>query len=1007
MRSEEKANGIAESAIMPGVTENGTRAVIIDSMRGTRHLDNTRSAPSSLKAVESSRTVLDWVLHALSSCGVNHVTYVGGYHIQKVIQRYPNLDYRFQGNWQREGELAGLLLALPADPLECLIIRASTICVPEALRRLVIEAQGVSAGYYANGSEQSFAGLVALPAAQSAQAFEMARTVIEGDPGADLEQWLSVMESDGLPLRSVDLDTLAAPLHDPIAVARTVFGGKGRTLEQVAPLIRSAVVLEQVRFSVADWVNAPAPIIAKVQQTFGRTHVVVRSSAHSEDGLEESAAGRFKSVLDVPAGQKDRLSAGVNEVVSSYTKSGRVAHTMDEVLVQRYVGNLAANGVLLTRDIETGAPYYVLNIDRCSGRSDSVTSGAETSLDTLYVSRTPDSAQLAPDVQACVTLARELEELMHLDALDIEFGIDQAGVIYLFQVRPIARRARKFHLADDDLSEELDQIRDFLDAHLRPHPTLAGDTTVLGTMPDWNPAEMIGTTPRPLALSLYQRLIGDQAWAAARAIIGYRDVRPEPLIISLGGRPYVDVRASLNSFLPCDLDGQTSETWVNYCLRMLHDDPRLHDKIEFDVAITCLTFDFDHHAQRLRRAELSEAAIAAFRERLLRLTDAALTSRVAPIESQLAQLQELACRRQRWLQTPTAGTPGLARLINALLADCERYGLVPFSVLARYAFISMSLLRSLQEVGVFSGEESEALLRSIPTVASELSRDLASHTAGRLSTGAMLERYGHLRPSSYDITSPNYATAWDTYVSNSEGSPAEIVYPDVSVATGIFDAHEVQIGALLRSAGFEATAAHLRDFVLRSIPARERAKFEFMKSVDAALEGIAQLAQELGFSRDEMSFLPVDVVVRGATESVSSAVHKKRWNLTCAIRLPHLVRSATGVAAFQLEEWTPNFISASRVVAPPVALEAGLPVEALEGRIVLTRSADPGFDWIFSHSIAGLITEYGGIASHMAIRAAEFGLPAAIGCGEVIFNRLCSARLIELDCTSKKVRAIS
>ncbi|MCZ6788575.1 MAG: hypothetical protein O7D33_01300, partial [Chloroflexi bacterium] len=606
MRSEKTAIGITASADTPGVTENAIRAVIIDSTRGIRRLDNARSAPASLKAVESSRTVLDWVLHSLSSCGVNHITYVGGYHIQKVIQRYPNLDYRFQGNWQREGELAGLLLALPADQSECLVIRASTICVPEALQRLVGAAQGASAGYYTNGSEQSFAGLVALPAAQVAEALASARNVIERDPGADLEQWLSAMESEGLPLQSVSLDTLAAPLYDPIATARTVFGGKGRTLEQVAPLIQSAVVLKQVRFSVADWSSAPAPIIAKIQQTFGTTHVVVRSSAHAEDGLDESGAGRFKSVLDVPVGHKDRLSAGVNEVVSSYTTNGRAEHGMDEVLVQRHVGNLAASGVLLTRDMETGAPYYVLNIDRSSGRSDAVTSGAEASLDTLYVSRTPDFAQLAPDVQACVTLARELEELTHLDALDIEFGIDRSGLVYLFQVRPIPRRARKFQLADDDLTAELDRVREFLDTHISPHPTLAGETTVLGTMADWNPAEMIGTAPRPLALSLYQRLIGNRAWATARAIIGYQDVRPEPLIISLGGRPYVDVRASLNSFLPGGLDDQTAEVWVNYCLGMLHDDPRLHDKIEFDVAITCLTFDFDHHKQRMHSAGLSD-----------------------------------------------------------------------------------------------------------------------------------------------------------------------------------------------------------------------------------------------------------------------------------------------------------------------------------------------------------------------------------------------------------------
>ena len=62
--------------------------------------------------------------------------------------------------------------------------------------------------------------------------------------------------------------------------------------------------------------------------------------------------------------------------------------------------------------------------------------------------------------------------------------------------------------------------------------------------------------------------------------------------------------------------------------------------------------------------------------------------------------------------------------------------------------------------------------------------------------------------------------------------------------------------------------------------------------------------------------------------------------------------------------------------------------QIIDGCIVLIESADPGFDWIFSHAITGLVTKYGGANSHMAVRCAEFGLPAAIGCGE----RLCAGR---------------
>ena len=74
--------------------------------------------------------------------------------------------------------------------------------------------------------------------------------------------------------------------------------------------------------------------------------------------------------------------------------------------------------------------------------------------------------------------------------------------------------------------------------------------------------------------------------------------------------------------------------------------------------------------------------------------------------------------------------------------------------------------------------------------------------------------------------------------------------------------------------------------------------------------------------------------------------------------------------------------------------------------MVLIESADPGYDWIFSYNIAGLITKYGGGNSHMAIRASEFGLPAAIGVGEALYKSLTHASVIELDVTNRKIEII-
>ena len=73
------------------------------------------------------------------------------------------------------------------------------------------------------------------------------------------------------------------------------------------------------------------------------------------------------------------------------------------------------------------------------------------------------------------------------------------------------------------------------------------------------------------------------------------------------------------------------------------------------------------------------------------------------------------------------------------------------------------------------------------------------------------------------------------------------------------------------------------------------------------------------------------------------------------------------------------------------------------GKILLLQNADPGYDWIFTKKLGGLITKYGGVASHMSIRCSETGLPAAIGCGEVIFEKLKLASKVLLDCKNKEI----
>lgn len=91
-------------------------------------------------------------------------------------------------------------------------------------------------------------------------------------------------------------------------------------------------------------------------------------------------------------------------------------------------------------------------------------------------------------------LARELEDLLELGNLDVEFAFDSRDELFLLQVRPMVTAAS----SDDAAHEEgLRAIVSKVRSASRRHPHLRGRRTVFGVMPDWNPAEIVGTRPRP------------------------------------------------------------------------------------------------------------------------------------------------------------------------------------------------------------------------------------------------------------------------------------------------------------------------------------------------------------------------------------------------------------------------------------------------------------------------------------------------------------------------------
>jgi len=99
----------------------------------------------------------------------------------------------------------------------------------------------------------------------------------------------------------------------------------------------------------------------------------------------------------------------------------------------------------------------------------------------------------------------------------------------------------------------------------------------------------------------------------------------------------------------------------------------------------------------------------------------------------------------------------------------------------------------------------------------------------------------------------------------------------------------------------------------------------------------------------------------------------------------------------------PNYVTNKSITAELVHLVDDKKIPEIENKIIVLENADPGYDWIFTKNPAALITKYGGVASHMSIRCAEVGLPAAIGCGEIMYEKLLLSSKVLLDCENKQV----
>jgi hypothetical protein len=782
------------------------------------------------------------------------------------------------------------------------------------------------------------------------------------------------------------------------------FGTKSDTLAVLQPLVKKAAVPKLISFTVAEWSALPVEITQEINERFGGGQVVFRSSAVNEDGEQHSQAGAFASCLDVDSSQPRAVWSAVEEVIGSMDDCPE-----NQVLVMTMVTDVTLSGVIMTHELDTGAPYYVLNYDDETGKTDTITGGSVVNKTVLvhrdYVTDHVDS----PRVAELLELTRELESLCDRGTpLDIEFAKTRDGQLHLLQVRRITVQENWNRRISRHVGEVLFQAGEFFTRHAQPHAGLAGARTILGQMPDWNPAEIIGTRPRPLAVSLYRHLITDSIWQEARAEMGYQPVPHTPLMLTLGGQPYIDVRASFNSFLPAGLPIKTRERLVDAWLDRLEANPKLHDKVEFEVAQTVLDFNFDEDFQNRYDDVLEPDEYLDYRNQLSKLTATNLS--LVPGASLPVALEKI--HQLEALQTQRRPLNDLAHL-PVLLEECRALGTRPFSVIARHAFMAEAILRSAVTRDALSGKRLVAFKRTLRTVTADFTGDFAEALTQPRRRPEFLAKYGHLRPGTYDITSPRYDQRDDLFAATAQPEPAtsDAIFPLTREEAQLFQ-------ELFSEAGMpDVEPGQFIEYARQAITERERAKFIFTRHLSDALELIAHWGGDTRLDRDALSHLSVQDLLNHLVSPVlndpelyfEDLVEQRRREQenVDGIRLGFLIRDPGDFYVVPMHRSAPNFVGSRHVEGEPLRLgNQSRGHGQLSGRIICIENADPGFDWIFTRNIAGLVSKFGGANSHMTIRCAELGLPAAIGVGEQTFERIAAANRVELDGAAKLLRPI-
>jgi pyruvate,water dikinase len=767
--------------------------------------------------------------------------------------------------------------------------------------------------------------------------------------------------------------------------------------------------------SPADDAQLFAAIMEKVRE-LGIGPLAVRSSAAAEDGTLASFAGQQETILGV-FGESQVLDAITRcwaSLESERAVAYRTRHRIDDsqlamaVIVQRLVASDVA-GVLFTRDPFDPAGARML-VEASWGLGESVASGRITP-DRFHLERetgkileqhvhkktamlTTEGAQPVPPEKqsiACLEehqlrllaeLGRKVEAYFE-DGRDIEWAWAQ-GRLWLLQARPITA-------AD---SCEREQVRceemQALAARAAPPGTVWSRFNLFEVLPE----------PTPMTWALVRWLMSGQGGYGMM----YRDLgaKPDPTVDEEGifdlvcGRPYCNLTREPRmqfGYLP-----------LEHPFSVLKADPQkaIYPQPVFNLgpvdwrllfSIPWITLKLARHKKRIRN--LSRSFASQFRDHILPrflLSLENFTGQDLP-NMEPGQLLDV-----------------FSSLVQLVLIDFARDSLKPAALAAAsLTSLKLALTKSLSE------DRTRSALAELSGGAqldpeADLPAALCLLRIGKLSRTEFLQQFGHRAGQEMELAQPRWAedsASVDWLLASAASSDRSILPDPLHVeATCERIASEAKLTAS-QIAELKAECKRLHQY----LGVRETAKHYWMKGYALIRRVLVEMDRRQNLNGGIFYLLPEELPrLLAGKEDFASLIRQRRRRRAVALSLeaPPVIFSDDLEAIGRPSEVTTagSFqgipLSAGAAEAPALVLhepsQASVPSEPY---ILVCPSTDPAWVPLFLHA-RGLVMGTGGVLSHGAIVAREFGLPAVAGLPDIL-RQIQTSQRIRVDGNTGKV----